>query len=294
MDLKAQDATGTPALADVTRSALSGEYRDSRRGFAMALSGGFGFGASQQGLTILGSKAVPGAIFIKTGERFSATELQQAAKQGYRDDGVQLTPLGPTTTLTIEGGLGMAVPVQGTLEDARVLGLLAGVITGSGECFVLLAATTPEQWSKLEPDARKMFASIRLFAPEVPPVDRQWQSYFAGSRLSYYFSRTSASLTGTIEGGAGATVHIDFCGDGTFLYGDKSRMSFDLPQAFGYRHSQSNASGRWNVQAAADAVAALTLEFYDGRVWRYQARGDRELTYLNGSRYSRSRSQVCQ
>ncbi|MCW5962830.1 MAG: hypothetical protein KIT83_02235, partial [Bryobacterales bacterium] len=162
-----------------------------------------------------------------------------------------------------------------------------------GRCFIVLAVTTPEAWPKLAASAERIVSGIELFPPEAPAVDPQLFAYFAGKRLSFYFSRGSYSSTGSREGGFSGTERIYLCSDGSFLYGEQTSAAFDVPQAMGYSRSRENSSGRWQVAETGDG-ALLTLGFHDGRQWSYQAtRLGSEVVYLNGSKYFRGGQDRC-
>lgn len=88
-------------------------------------------------------------------------------------------------------------------------------------CFILLVATTPQAWPRLAPVAQRIVEGIALFTTEVPAIDPQLRAYFAGSRLSFYFSRTSRDTS--FQG----TERIYLCGDGSFFHGEQTQASFD-------------------------------------------------------------------
>ena len=268
-------------------------YRDPETGFALRLSGGFQFLGKQESIALFGSKAKPGAVFLETGATFTVEELEAATRLGYQDEGVSLAPDGPASRLNLTLGVGIAFPVKGTLDNQPVRGILTGVRTHTGRCFLLLVATTPEAWDKLDATATQIANGVELFAPEAPPVDQRLAAYFAGKRLSYYFSRWSTSLSGATQGSFQSNEQTYLCAGGSFHYGEQTRASFDVPQAFGYSRSGDSSSGRWLVTGDGPN-AQLTLRFHDGRLWRYRATNlGNETVYLNGSRYFRAAQTRC-
>lgn len=268
-------------------------YRDAEAGLSIRLAGGFRFLKKHDTLTVLGSNETPGIVMIESGESFTSAELAEAARSGYKAEGVSLQPEGGAVRLSLARGEGLAFPVKGVLDGETVRGLLSGVRTPSGRCFIVLAATTPAAWPKLEPAARRMIEGIALDAPEVPANDPNIHAYFAGTRLSFYMSRTSTSSTGSREGGFSGVERIYLCSDGSFHYGEQSQGSFDVPQASGRARTSQSGAGRWQASAAADGVA-LTLAFHDGRRLNYKAtRLGKEVLYLNGSKYFRSGQSRC-
>jgi hypothetical protein len=277
------------APPEVASEATPELFRDAEAGLSLRLAGGFGFLARQGSLVLFGSKQTPGMVFLELGETFSDQELIEASRSGYEDEGVSLAPDGAVVPLNLgSAGAGLAFPVRGTLDSQVIQGVLAGGRNRSGQCFILLVATTPQAWPRLAPVAQRIVAGIALFAPETPSVDLELRAYFAGSRLSFYFSRTSRDTS--FQG----TEQIYLCGDGSFFHGEQTRASFDVPQAMGYSRTGDNSSGKWSVDRTPSG-AVLSLAFHDGRQWRYQAtRLGSEVLYLNGSKYFRSGHTRCQ
>ncbi len=293
--LDAQNSESAPTRSQVEREATPGRFHDAEAGLTLQLPGGFGFLTRQGTLTIFGSKATPGMILVESGERFTEAELVSTARNGYQDEGVTLKPEGPARPLALAGALGMAVPVTGTLDEQPIRGLLTGVRSQDGRCFIVLAATTPESWPRLAPVAEQVAAGIALVAPSrhTTGQDLQWKAYFGGTKLSYYFSRSSSSLSGASQGSLQSTERIFLCSDGTFQYGEQTTASFDLPQAMGYSRTGDHSAGRWTATGNSGG-AQLTLAFHDGRLWHYQAaRMGKEVLYLNGSKYFRSGQERC-
>ncbi len=285
-----EDKPATPVVAS---EATPQRYQDAEAGFALRLAGGFGFLARQESLVLFGSKVTPGLVLLESGESFTENELADATRVGYQDEGVALVPDGPALRLNLTHGVGVAFPVRGSLDNQAVRGLLAGVRSGAGRCFILLVVTTPESWPKLAPSAEQIIGGIELFQPQVPATDPRIFPYFAGRRLSFLFSRSSFSSTGAREGSFSGTERMYLCSDGSFFYGEQTTASFDVPQAMGYSRTGDNSSGRWQVSAAGDG-ATLTLNFHDGRKWNYQAtRLGEGVVYLNGSKYFRSSQTRC-
>lgn len=281
------------AQPEQAKAATPDLFRDPESGFALRLSGGFQFLGKQESIVLFGSKTTPGAVFLETGETFTLQDLEAATRMGYQDEGVALLPDGPATRLNLTLGAGVSFPVKGTLDNQPVRGILAGVRANNGRCFILLAATTPQVWEKLAPVAAQIAAGIELFPPETPPMDQRLAAYFAGRRLAYYFSRRSTSLSGVTQGSFQSTEQIFLCSDGTFHYGEQTRASFDVPQAFGYSRTGDSSAGKWQVTAEG-GTALLALRFHDGRLWRYRATSlANETVYLNGSRYFRSGQNRC-
>ena len=282
--------TGHP---QIQTAATPGIFQDEQAGLTLRLPGGFGFLIRQGTLTVFGSKITPGIVLLETGETFTEAEIASAAENGYRNEGVALRPVGVARLLVLTSAQGIAIPVEGTLETQAVRGLLTGIRGPDGRCFLILAATTHEAWPRLAPVAEQLVAGIALTAPKPPAIDPQWRTYFGGTRLSYYFSRSSYSSTGTNQGSLQSTERIYLCSDGTFHFGEQTRASFDLPQAMGYSRTGDSSAGRWSALGQSGG-AQLTLAFHDGRLWRYQAtRLGKEVLYLNGSKYFRSGQSRC-
>jgi len=255
-------------------------YRNDVAGIQLRMAGGFRVLGQREGVVLFGSNETPGMVLLRTGDRFSAAELQAAARDGYEDEGVALRPAGLAHSVPN----GIAFPVRGTVDGAEVLGLLAGVRASDGRCFVLLAATTPPQWPKLEVAARIMAAGIEILAPAAAPaMDESLHTYFSGTRLTFYFSRTSS------DSSFRGTEQIYLCGDSTFRMGTREQARFDVPQAMGTARSGSAGEGRWHA-----AGGILSLHFHDGRRVRYEVtRAGQGQVYLNGSKYFRAGYKQC-
>jgi len=267
----------------------AGVYRDAGSGLSFRLAGGFGVLKQQDTLTILGSSETPGMVMIESGETFSSAELAEAARSGYTSGGLSLKPAGPSARLALPAGEAVTFPVHGALDGESIHGLIAGVRTPSNRCFIILAATTPASWPKLEPAARRMIESISLETPATGA-----HAYFAGSRLTFYMSRSSTSAAGAREGSFSGVERIYLCPGGSFHYGERTDASFDVPQAMGRANSADAGSGRWHAIATTDG-ASLSLSFHDGRQLTYRAtRLGSETLYLNGSKYFRARHARCQ
>ena len=75
--------------------------------------------------------------------------------------------------------------------------------------LVVLGATTPDKWSLLEPHARKMIESVRLFPADSKAV-REWKDKLAGKKLLYWylFRTLSNYFQGIVKS---MTLTHDFC-----------------------------------------------------------------------------------
>ncbi len=192
------------------------EFREPSVGFAIPREGGFQLAKREEEAVILTSAATPRLILIKAREKFTAAEIEATLAGGYRDEGVDLKAAGATETL---GGKYRGAVVTGQLGGSGANGLLVGLIGPTGECFIVLAATTPEQWPKLETVARQMVAGIRLTAPEAPPtaaMDQQMMQYLGGVRLRFREYIRSSGSTGGLMGATRGVWIFTCAGTGRF------------------------------------------------------------------------------
>jgi len=270
------------------------EFREPSVGFAMPLEGGFQLAKREEEAVILTSAVTPGLILIKAGEKFTAAEIEATLAGGYRDEGVDLKAAGAAETL---GGKYRGAVVTGQLSGSAAKGLLVGLIGPTGECFIVLAATTPEQWPKLEAVARQMMAGIRLTAPEVAPtaaMDQQMMQYLGGARLRYREYIRSSGSTGRMDGSYSGSEDIYLCGDGTFWHSKRFSASVSGVGSTTVTGRNPEQSGRWKTWVTPEKTPWLALEFGNGRVERYQVKPDGQRVYLNGTKYERTQGQGCQ
>lgn len=275
-------------------SLFGAEFREPSVGFAMPLEGGFQLAKREEEAVILTSAVTPGLILIKAGEKFTAAEVESVLAGGYRDDGVDLKAAGAAETL---GGKYRGAVVTGQLGGSTAKGLLAGLIGPTGECFIVLAATTPEQWPKLEAVARQMVAGIRLTAPEVAPtaaMDQQMMQYLGGVRLRYREYIRSSGSTGRIDGSYSGSEDIYLCGNGTFWHSKRFSANASGVGSTTVTGQYPDQAGRWKTWVTPDKTPWLALEFGNGRVERYQLKPDGQRVYLNGAKYERIQGQGCQ
>jgi hypothetical protein len=280
--LTRQPAAGSPNL-----------FREPAAGFAMPLEGGFQLARREESAVLFTSATLPGLLLVKAGEQFTAAEIEAALKSGYQAEGVDLKPVSPPETL---GGHRAAL-VAGQLNGNSAKGLLAGLIGPTGECFVVLAATTPEQWPKLEPAARRMLSGIQLSAPQAPPApshDKQLFDYLSGARLRYRESIRSTGSTGRIDGSFSSRDDIYLCGDGTFSRDERSSASVSGAGSTTYSSSNPNQSGRWTASVPPGGAPQLILQFNSGRTVRHVLRPDGRRVFLDGYGYERIQGQGCQ
>jgi hypothetical protein len=288
--LEIRAATRVYRLTRQSAAASANIFREPAAGFAMPLDGGFQLARREESAALFTSATLPGLILVKAGEQFTAAEIEAALRSGYQAEGVDLKPAAPPETL---GGHRAAL-VDGQLNGNAARGFLAGLIGPTGECFVVLAATSPAEWPKLETAARKMLSGIQLSAPQAPPApshDKQLFDSLAGARLRYQENIRSTGSTGRIDGSYSRSINIYLCGDGSFLQSDRSLASGD---SFAYTRNDPNQSGRWEAALLPNGTPSLTLRFHSGRTMQYTLRISGSYFYLNGDRFYRIRGEGCQ
>lgn len=197
-------------------------------------------------------------------------QMQAAIDVG---DGVALSPRGP---VAVDGRvLRGEYAVSGTREP--LVGYVVTRVADHGLGVVLIAASSPDDASKVRETVDAIDASVVLAAPEAraapdASVAGTWSAELAGRKLTHFFTRT----------GYTEEDYIWLCADGLFV------RSFDSG-GFGGGASGAFASdnaGRWRASGARDA-GTLELTYNDGSVARYALTLEGTKLMLDGKRYFR-------
>lgn len=255
-------------------------------GFSIKLSGGFILVGQNDGFYLLGSKTVPGMIFVKPHYGVSEASLNQGIKSGYQDEGVYLTPSKPGIDINTSGGIGKVVEVTGILDGAQVQGVMAGYVGKRGQGLLIICLTTPNQWSKMQSSAQKMVNGVQLFSPDISSEMQAWRDKFRGMQLTYM------STFGDYSGGGSSKTVYYLCSNGSFLYQDSSSMSFDIDAGFGHQHNSGQGIGQWKLQSQG-GKALIVFNFNDGNSQSYALTLNGTKTYLNDTRYFVTQNEKC-
>ncbi|MEX2301196.1 MAG: hypothetical protein WD733_09680 [Bryobacterales bacterium] len=247
-------------------------------GFSLDLQGGFQLGKQQDGYYLLGSRTIPGLVLVRAMPGLTAAELNKTLRSGYSDPTVQLTPEGPVTELSFQGGFGKLAEVSGSVLEGEVEGLLAGYLREGGGGLLLFAVTSPEQWPELNSAAEQMARSVRLFVPDPQELIRLWTERLAGFKL---VRAPAANETRRPPEGA-ATREYFVCSNGAFLFEQGAAAARSEAQP---PNSAADAvAGNWEIVPARLRVD-LIFRFENGKSESYRLSRSDEETYLEEQRY---------
>ena len=258
------------------------EIVNKEHGFSIKLSEGFQ-GAYREDGFIIGHERIPGFLYIyPLAESITPQDLNRAAEIGYHESDVQLNPVqaGNSKPVNTGQGQGLYFDAQGYMGKEKVRGYLAGFIGPTEQGLVVLGATTPDKWSLLEPHARKMIESVRLFPADSKAV-REWKDKLAGKKLLYWYYYSSSGLGGS-HGSDESKRYWHLCPDGSYWYTDSHHMHIDTgtgegsPGAAGGQYwglastgGRGKDQGTWKIIPQGQGSAMLVLNSANGGVNQY-------------------------
>jgi len=213
-------------------------------------------------------------IIIQNWPGLTVEAVREAGRAGYRDDGVDLRPRGAAREHQPAQGWGLSLPVSGVIDRQKVEGMLGGFVGEQGQGFIILIASSPENWPRLRAKARPLFDSIAFVEYRGGVEVEKWQQYLQGKRLAY---------RSTYDGGSSREDYY-LCSDGRFL---QSGGTYDFATAPGvsvFGQSGKRGAGNWRVQAV-EGEAYLVFTYDDGREESARLEDKGGKTLLNGSRY---------
>jgi hypothetical protein len=117
-----------------------------------------------------------------------------------------------------------------------------------------------------------------------------WSQRLTGQVLHYFSTYNSGG------GGGGMATHrvLHLCGDGRFSYSGDSSLTMNVPGASAAGGGRSGSRGQWRIESPTPTTAVLVLTAEGGSPMRWPLRYDGEKTFLNGQRWLRAKSDVCQ
>jgi len=244
-------------------------------------------GQEAEGGFLVGNQSKPGFAFLSTLEATSLQEIRTQGQQGIREaDGTYLQLEGAMEQLNANslGGL-----FSGTLQQSPAKAYMLGVLNSHGSGVLIIAASTPEQYSEMHRQLAIDLANSLVFSkPKVPPVAAQWKEKFSNAKLTYmdsYYSSGSSYGSYSTGGGYSVTKEIHLCEQGYFKSSGSSSMSIDTGGAFGGSRGSSSGDGSWEIAGNQYGQPVLRLKFYDGKVSEYTLTSEEGKTFLNGERY---------
>lgn len=244
-------------------------------------------GQEAEGGFLVGHQSKPGFAFLTAMEATSLEEIRAEGQQGIREaDGTYLQLQGSMEQLDANSLGGV---FSGTLQQSPAKAYMLGVLNPHGSGLLIMAASTPEQYSEMHRQlALDLANSLKFSKPKVPPVAAKWQQKFSNAKLTYMesYSSSGSSYGGySTGGGYSITKEIHLCAQGYFKSSGSSSMSIDTGGAFGGSRGNSSGDGRWEIAGDQNGQPVLRLTFYNGKVSEYTLTSEEGKTFLNGDRY---------
>lgn len=267
-------------------------------GFELAPAGGFFEMQAQGQVRLLGSNSTPGLMLLLSNPSMTAADIEQGASMGYQDESMQLSPTSSPAPITVDGGSGKMVSVQGIADGQQVVGVLAGIARPGGGGIVLTALTTQESWPQLQPAAEQTIRSVRLFEPQITARLQQARAALAGHSLVIAFNNSTVSQNsdGYYTGSAVNSFRAwHCCANGQGRYEGARSSSFQGGGMIGSSEGSAGpADGAWSLSESGDGFV-LTFQFNDGssESWTLTL-DDSENVYVDGQRAKVTTDSICQ
>ena len=249
-------------------------YSDPNLGFRITIDDYFSQFSQQGELYYFVSADNTDMIIIQNWPGLRVDEVREASRTGYQAEGVALTSQGSPKEHPVTKGWGLTVPVNGFIEQTNVNGILGGYVGNEGQGFIILLASSPEKWPKLESRSAAVFDSIAFTRYSGGADAAKWKKYFQGKRLAY---------RSTYDGGSSREDYY-LCSDGSFLRSAGSTDFASAPGVSVFGQSGNRGAGRWRIQAIDDQPNII-FDYHNGNSESYRLEDKKGRTLLNGSRY---------
>ena len=256
-------------------------------------------GAEQGDFLVLVSDTQPGLIGLTLNDAKEVTELKAVADEGWFDDGVMMTRSGDFTRVGAEG---MAAEFSGTFQGAQAKAYIAGIVNPHGQGVTIIALTSAERYGQQQVQlVEQITDSLQFALPLEAKHNPEWRKGLAGRTLSY---RHSAGGSGAIYSDSSGQSYgsyssyssrsdIHLCSSSRFVSSSSSMASFDASGGFGSTHNAGSNEGVWQVITGPNGESVLKLNYADGNFNQYVLDFRDNKTFLDGTRYYRVGSQVC-
>jgi len=262
---------------------LTGRYANEHLGIAFDIPTGWK-GQIQDDMILLGSDTKPGLIII-TPHQYDKAQLMAEAKAGLNEEGgTSLRLEGPLASLSKNAVGGT---FTGTLEWEEVKAYVLGIPNEEGSGMLIMAATSPAQYSsEYESICKSLLKSTVFSKVDHDNELQEWREYLANSSLIYMDSYSSSSyVDGGISGGYSTEHRIELCGAGYYNRSGSSSHTIGGDGVSGYGSSSSGGEGNWMVLVNGAGEFILQLESYGGDVTSYVLSYEENKLYLDGTRY---------
>jgi hypothetical protein len=237
-----QSATSESNNGQFRRMDSTATYTDRSYGFSIDLSRDFYLSNEQGDVLFFTSRKRAGTVIIRPRPGLSVATIQAAMRNGFESDAISITPTGPPMSLKINNGQGLYREVVGVVNDREVKGILAGIVGGDQQGYMILVGSIESRWEGFKISADAMLNSFSINRVEPGHHHERWQKRLQGYRL--VFGRGYGNY---IMGGAQISEY-HFCTDGTYRQRTDSTDTYST----GYRRSTygttSKDKGTWQIQ----------------------------------------------
>jgi hypothetical protein len=245
---------------------------------------------------IFGHMTIPGMVIVSRHEGTSLADLQAEAANGLKiDDNTtfqlrgQLRPFGENGYAAEFVGM---VPGKGQ-GIAYTIGLLS---PHGGGALVMFLGLESDLTAPMKNIVHGIAKSFRFAKQVAYPEDQTWKRKLVGYKLTYMNTTSSSGYDGSYSGGSSKEV-IRLCNPGQFGYYSNSSYTVNAGEGVGsntgsgstaYGRNRGGGGGTWTVRKI-DGQVKLVLKFENGTVNQYTISQDGSKTFLNGTRYFRTR-----
>ena len=289
---------GAPATAAGPAPAPGNWLHRPDEGFDLLQPGDFHVVTEKGGAIILGSNVTPGLILLFPSAAGTAADLERAQKQGVQVPSISMAPTGTSRDATAEGATGKLIEVAGTMEQTQVQGLLGAYLRTEGAGgMAILAATTPDKWSTLQPFAEQVVQGVRFYAPQISDRLLKARQALAGHSLvtSFNNSTTSQNSSGYYTGTATNSFRAwHCCASGRCRYEGMRSSSFQGGGLIGASQSGGGpADGNWELQLEGTDYR-LTFHFDGGgsASWTISLDANQSV-FVDGTRVKVTTDSIC-
>ncbi len=266
------------ALVLVTASsALSQpEERDRRLtdvsgGYSFAVPTGFNTQQNDEGTVLVNADQT--ILIIAKSHAFQTFEMFMA-QASLEEDGVTL--VGNAQEIA-----GKGKHFRGSKRTPQGVAILDTFVlfSPSGGGMLVLAISETANHQESFQRGLQVANSVAFIETQTSGAENEWQAYFQGKRLSYYYNAS----------GYTESKHIDLCRSGRFF----SRSEMISNSINGLESAPSSSQGTWKTSARGGLK--LILQISDGTTREYMVTQGQsaDLIVLNGKRYRVGVSDKC-
>jgi len=265
---------------------LTETYVDKSYGFSIDLLTDFRLSSEQGDLLFFRSYDRAGTVIVRPRPGLALSTVQATLRNGFDNDVIVLKPTGAPTKLELDGGQGLAMDVEGTIEGREVYGMVAGIFGRNDQGYSILVGSVRERWPGFKHAALIMLESFSV-QPVRPGYEHErWEHRLNGTRLVY------AEGYGTRYWGGAYIGEYHFCSDGTFRQGTTS-MNTDSNGWSRYTSSTSSKTrGSWQIQFEENNPL-LQMRHKRGQVEYIDITEKEGYIFLRGVPYQHGVNELC-